>query len=259
MDVKRKNCVFWIIAFTSIFTLTFLNQALSAEKRAVVLATMNWEPYYGQNLPNDGFFTAICRTAFQRAGYEFNVTFVPWARAVEGAKDGTYDGVMGGYYTEERTQHFLYTDVVTESEEILLSLKSSKIPFSSLRDLAPYRIGGIRGGAIEAQWKATGYLTVEEVSTYVQNLEKLRENRIDAIIGDRMMWQYLLNTKHHEFRDLVEEIGPIIQATPLYLLISKKTPNHTTVVTDFNRALKEIKTDGSYEKIIKQYGLNNTP
>lgn len=259
MDARNRTNVILTIVFTSVFTLTLLNQAVCAEKRTIVLATMNWEPHYGENLPNGGFFTVICRTAFQRVGYDIEVKFVPWKRAVEGAKGGSYDGVLGGYFAEERTQYFLYTDAITEVEEILMSRKGAAISFTSLRDLSPYRIGGIRGGVIEAQWKATGYLTLENTKTYEQNLQKLVANRLDVIIGERKMWHYLLKTKHPEWRGRVEEVLPIIQKTYVYIFVSKKTSRYKTIVADFNRGLRAIKEDGTYEDIVHQYGFNHTP
>ena len=83
------------------------DMAFSQDKK-VTLATDPWPPYYGPDLENQGYFTEISRAAFQRAGYQLVVEFVPWKRALKMAKTGKYDGVLGAFYNDERTQWFTH-------------------------------------------------------------------------------------------------------------------------------------------------------
>ncbi|NOR23845.1 MAG: hypothetical protein GQ542_05525 [Desulforhopalus sp.] len=52
------------------------------------MATLNWQPFYGENLPKNGFYAELSREAFKRAGYDLIITFVPWKRAVQMARTG---------------------------------------------------------------------------------------------------------------------------------------------------------------------------
>jgi polar amino acid transport system substrate-binding protein len=49
--------------------------------REITMRTLNWEPYDGEELPRQGFFTELVGTAFERAGHQVKVEFMPWARA----------------------------------------------------------------------------------------------------------------------------------------------------------------------------------
>ena len=36
----------------------------------LTFSTLNWEPFYAEKLPENGFFVAIAREAYKRAGYD---------------------------------------------------------------------------------------------------------------------------------------------------------------------------------------------
>lgn len=79
-----------IVMMTGLVFITLTTDAKGAEKAKIVLATGNWEPYYGETLPNGGIVTEIVRRAFRRVGYELEVKWRPWARAMEVTKQGKY-------------------------------------------------------------------------------------------------------------------------------------------------------------------------
>ena len=60
-----------------------LTPVTEAEQRAITLATVNWEPYYSEQLPDGGPVTEVTKEAFRQVGYEALIKFIPWKRAVE--------------------------------------------------------------------------------------------------------------------------------------------------------------------------------
>ena len=70
---------------------------LAADK-TLKLAATEYPPFYGKELKDHGFITEIIATAFERSGYQINVKFLPWKRALEKTKDGAYDGVFVQFY-----------------------------------------------------------------------------------------------------------------------------------------------------------------
>jgi len=67
----------------------------------VKITTSEWEPYIGESLPNKGFVAEIAKEAFKRGGYEMELTFYPWARAVHMAKNLEVDGYYPEFYAKE--------------------------------------------------------------------------------------------------------------------------------------------------------------
>jgi polar amino acid transport system substrate-binding protein len=75
-----------------------------AQDKVVNISTLNWPPYAGSELPNGGATTEVVRVAFEKIGYEIDVAYRPWKRAIDMAKKGT-DGVIAyfpGYHCQHR-------------------------------------------------------------------------------------------------------------------------------------------------------------
>jgi len=226
-----------------------------AAERKLVLATCNWEPFFGETLLNGGYVIEITREAFRHAGYEIDVKFVPWKRAVELAKTGEYDGVIGTNYSEERARTYRLTDVVYIEENGFFRKKGRSITYTALQDLTPYTIGYMRGGSFGAEFDAATYLKKEDVTDNEMNIRKLKAGRIDLFISARVIVLHLLRTKYPEWKDEIEFIEPPFLLINVHHAISRAVPDYEKVVTDFNRGLKEIRDDGTYQKIFEKHGF----
>lgn len=69
------------------------------------------------------------------------------------------------------------------------------------------------------------------------------------------MAKYLIKNKFPEYLDSLDWIEPPIEKTNLYLVISKKVNDARAKIEAFNLGLKQIKEDGTYDKIIKKRGF----
>jgi len=213
---------------------------------------MNWEPVYGEAQPEGGIYSALAREAFQRAGYQLEISFLPWKRALEDAKVGSYAGVQGAVMSAERDEFFLATDSLMIYEEMFYNHSDQPISYQKFEDLKPYTIGHIRGAVSTDIWRDLG-ITVEEVDDYEQNLKKLMANRIDLMAADKFVMGSLLK-KNPQFEGKVEVILPAIYSVPLPIIISKAISDHIKIVEDFNRGLKDIREDGTFDAIVKRFG-----
>lgn len=225
------------------------------QEKSITLATMNFEPLYGESLPEGGVFTALTREAFRRVGYRIDVQFMPWKRAIETTKRGDYDGVMGAVLNSERAPFFVATEAIVPYETVLFSRSEEIITYTDLSELQSYKIGTVRGISAENILKAAN-LTFESVGEYEQNLKKLMAKRIDLIAGNNFVIPDLLK-KYPEFEGKVRAVSPPLQTRPLRIIVPKKNSHHTAIIADFNRGLREIITDGTFNAIVKKYGFSD--
>lgn len=221
----------------------------------VTLATMNWQPFYGENLQEGGFFTALSREAFKRAGYELKVVFVPWKRAVEQAKNGHYDGLLGAYFIDERTEYFNFTDSIAKNEEFFIQRKGGGITYAQIEDLKKYTIGGIRGGVQVSELIQKGF-NIDVATDEIGNIKKLNAKRVDLIIMGKQQLHYLLrnNEELKQSKREVQFLIPPFKTYDLFNTITKKIVGGEDIVRKFNKALKDMRADGSYDKILKRFG-----
>ncbi|MDX1269724.1 MAG: hypothetical protein R3311_20295, partial [Oceanisphaera sp.] len=55
---------------------------MAARADTLYLASLEWPPYSGPDLPAQGVSVAIVRAAIEAMGHELVVEFFPWSRAV---------------------------------------------------------------------------------------------------------------------------------------------------------------------------------
>lgn len=225
-------------------------------ERRLVLSTMNWEPYYAEYLPDGGPVAEITKEAFRRVGYDVVIEFLPWKRALEQSKIGEYDGLVGAFYSEERSHYFTFSETLTETAVVFASRKGRGITYSSLDDLKPYRIGVLRGAALTQEFDTAAFLKIEEVVEHECNISKLMSERVDLIVMGKFHLLQILNQKFPEWSDEIEIIHPPLKINGLFTAISKQNPDHKRIVLDFNRGLKEIQDNGMLEQIMKRHGVS---
>jgi polar amino acid transport system substrate-binding protein len=241
----------------SILLLAFLSisfQGITGEK-TVSLAVLDWKPYAGEELEKFGFGSQILTAAFNRVGYKVKFNFMPWVRALKDTETGKYDAVCYGYYSDSRVKTYALSNPFIESALVFCKHKDSDISYSSLQDLKSYRIGVIRGYVNTEQFDAADYLTKEEASNETLNLKKLLNKRVDLIVIDKFVAQYLINTVFYKNKSDFEFISPPLKIHPLYVMFSKKVENYEKNLQAFNDGLQQIISDGTRMKIIRSYGL----
>ena len=229
----------------------------SAELNAIEinLVTVDYPPYYGSTLKNERPLTEIVTLAFEKVGYQVDVTYVPWARAVKEAKAGRADGLHGAWYSDERTEWFVYSDKLPGNELVFFKRKGTGPDgFTTYDDLKPYKVGIVRGYRNPPEFD-TAKLKTSEAASDKLNILKLGKGRVDLALIDRANAKYILANELTEYQDSLEAIEPPVEVLPMYLLISKKIDDHQKKVDDFNRGLKILIDEGGVDEILKRHNM----
>lgn len=229
----------------------FLTGIYAEEK--VTLASLDWEPYIGAKLPNNGYVARIAVEAFKTQGYKVTIDYLPWARAVSMATDGDYDGLFPEYYDESRKADFVYSEPFKGGPLGFMKKKSSKIAYKKLEDLKPYTIGTVRGYVNTIEFDLAKYLKKEEVVDDETNIKKLNNDRIDLIVIDKYVGAYIIEKQFPQFKATLEFMNPPLEEKPLFIVFSKKAKDYEKKMNAFNAGLKEIQKNGTYQKIIEEF------
>lgn len=226
-----------------------------AESRKIVLASSEYPPYFGQNLPNFGGISEIVVEAYRRVGYEVEIQFYPWIRALQMVKEGKCDGMFALWRTPEREQWLAFSDPLPANTLGFFKRKADTIVFTRMEDLKSYQIGTVRGYANPVAFEAATYLKRQEVSADVQNLRKLAAHRIDLALIDKALAYYLLRTALPEAQEQLVWLEPPVQVLPQHLVISKQAAEFQRKMDDFNNGLSRITRDGLVNAIRARHGF----
>jgi len=247
--MKRLVIIFVIILLSGV------NGAIAAEK-TFTLTTEPFAPFIGKQFKNDGWTMDVVRAALEPQGYKVILSLRPWARAMSESKEGEHDGLYLAYYTKEREQWYVYSDPIGEVRTGFYKMKANDISYETLQDLKGYNIGLTRDVAISPAFDKADFLKKHFKVRDLQSLKMLPLGRIDLYAVSELVARNLINTKiSPEDRDKYEFMEPPLAVHKLHMAVSKKTPNYMQKLKDFNRGLKRIISDNTYEKILKNHGF----
>ena len=226
---------------------------VKADINEIHLATVNWPPFLSETLPEQGILTAISKEAFKDAGITLKVSFVPWKRALENAKRGKYDGLLGAYKTDERLEYFHYTERLFDSEEGFIKRKGHHFRYQSLDDLKHFDIIVMRGTAPSDDLKALGF-NVIDVAYQSDGLKVLAGGRPALLSMGRLQFLYFTDqgTDLHHLRDKLEVVTPIFKSYGLYNTLYRHHPQAAEIIRKFNQSLAKMHQDGRFDAIVKR-------
>lgn len=250
----------------------------------IILSTLDWEPYIGQNLKNYGYVNEIVSEAFKRVGLKVKVKFFPWSRTVMLSERGIVDGHFPEYFDEGRLKKWIFSDPFPGGPVGLLKRKESNIQYKidprknqlkALRSISSYKIGVVRNYINTADFDRAAalnipedtsemekqkiilnkFLKIEKANDDESTIKMLIHKHVDLIFIDKYVAFYLIKTKFKISKAYFEFIEPPLQINPLYICFSHKSPNFSEKCKLFNKGLSIIKKDGTLTKIMQKHSF----
>ncbi len=193
-----------------VLALIFLYPPAGIAGEKVVLVSLEWPPYTGEDLQAQGATSAIVRAAFKAAGYDLEIRFLPWNRAMESARlDEDIDGYFPEYPDIQRNSEFLCSNSVGKSPIGFAKRQESSFQWQDHTDLTEHLVGVVSGYVNSAKFDVmvkSGMIQVETSVSDVLNLRKVMANRVDLAVVDTNVYHYILEhdsmlySLHHELR-----------------------------------------------------------
>ena len=131
-----KKWLFWVLVLpTSVW-------AVVAEP--LRLASLDWPPYTGYQLEQQGETTVLLRQVFAAMQQEVQTEFLPWSRAIRASeKTG---GLYAGYFPEYQTHNpkFILSDSLGVSELGFVEATAKPLGQLSMAVLAKFQLGVVQ-------------------------------------------------------------------------------------------------------------------
>lgn len=192
--------------------------------------------------------TEICK----RAGIEPEIHDYPLKRALMMTEKGEAAGIFTIFRTEERDQ-FLYfpEETINTVRTMVIGRKYSGFRINSLEDLRDKAIGVMDGRKYGPEFDNIPGLKKEFLKTKEQMILMLNKGRVDVILNSEEPFK-------HEVRKMgIEdkfEMLYLVRENPVYVAFSKTLGEKGEKLSKvFSEALKQMKADGTYEKILNKY------
>lgn len=240
-----------------ILGLVMLFLAEQAMTKEILLASMDYPPFYGEKLDNYGPLIEVIAKSYDAMGYDVKIIFLPWARAIAWSKNGEVDGMVGVWYSPERAEYFLYSEPILSNFIGFYKRKNRDIRYKDYLDLKEqgYKLGSVRG-YIQPKGLQESGIPIMFVSKDLQSFKILSKNRVDLIVVDKEYSRYILaQPRFQEYAKNIEWMEPVLEEKRQHLIISKKAKNPKKKLGDFNEGLQKLRETGGFTKILKKHAF----
>jgi len=163
---------------------------------APMLASTTWPPYVDEALADGGSLSAVLMPTLQGIAPGLRIAYFPWRRTVmTGLRQEGYVGYFPEYDSPEVRQQCYLSRSIGHSPVGFAYLKKGHFDWKTLDDLKGLQLGTVSGYVNDEAFDdkvARGVLRVDTVSTDMMNVQKLLVHRVDVIVIDRNVFEYLL-------------------------------------------------------------------
>lgn len=239
----------------SILVIGICSQAICAEFKVLQSASDPWPPFIDPQNPKEGLSLEIARAAYKTQGYKVEHAYKPWARAITLLKRGEIDIIVNTWMTEERKTFLMYSDTYTANEIKFIKLATDPFEFNGLESLKGKRIGTVRGYGYGDDFTNSKNFERQEVANLHINIKKLIAGRIDLTLEDEIVARVLIAQQDIHLLEKLAFTKNALSKKDMYVTSGLANPHHKEYIEAFNKGLKVIKSNGTYAKIMQQYGI----
>lgn len=239
-----------------IVTIVFLPLAVSAGKITFVSPANLPPKIFIEKSRIKGTYVDIIKAVCQRIGVEPVFQLYPWQRCVRMVKTGEADAIFPPFLTEERTQYLYFpSEAVSLTRNVIFARKGSNIKAKSLEDLKGLLVGvnvGYSYGSKFDDFK--NFLNIDYSKDEEMQVKKLAiksRQRMDVAVASEEPFRFLSKKLgfSHNF-----EIIYVLSAKKSYVAFSKAQGERTRLLAEqFNHALRQLKEDGTVQRIENNY------
>ncbi len=233
-----------------VFITVSISSLLGNDVKVLNFVTLDWQPYVGENLKNEGFTTKILREALKLEGYEIKTHYMPWARALKEAESGKFDAIYPAYFSEERSKAYNTSKSFCAGPLVFFQRDGLDLTYESFEDLKQYKIGVVRGYINTRVFDEATYLNKKVSNSDLQNMLKLAKGRVDLVVIDQFLGLHLINESDDPAMKQLTFIKKPLENKTLHLLVSKNIQNSEKLLDAFHKGLDELERKGEVEKII---------
>jgi len=195
-----------------------------------------------------GFDVELSEAIAKKLGYKMEFVSMGFDALIPAIQTDHIDMIAAGINaTPERAKAIIFSDIYYKDGGYIIIAKKDNTTFSNLDSLANKTIAAQIGTVPVDLAKSVPGSTTKELDSNSQIFMELQAGTVDAAIMDTAVAKYYL--KQGADKDL-KLVGEPMQAEGVVLGFKK---DNTKLRDDVNKALKELKEDGTYKKLYEKW------
>lgn len=221
-----------------------------------------WCPYNCQpGTDKPGYMVEVASKVFADAG-GVDYQLMPWTRALEEAKTGRIQAVIGATRADGEGLVF-GTEALGVTVNVIITKRGERWRYTGIDSLVGKRLAAVSDYSYGPE--LDGYIARHTGDTAKvelaagddvtdQNLKKLLAGRVDVVIEDRNVAEFALVAQGME--GLVD-MHPTDAGTPLFIAFSPADPTAKAKADMLDKGIKALRQSGDLSRILARYGLHD--
>ncbi|WP_019220369.1 transporter substrate-binding domain-containing protein [Bartonella senegalensis] len=242
-----------LLAVVLITSATLFAQLANA-KTLKIASDASYPPFSYVNSNNElqGFDIDISYALCKKMNVECTIVTQDFEGMIPGLLAKKYDAIISSLApTEERLQKIDFTDAYYSTELVVIVHKDSGIKEISAEAFKGKNLG-VQSNTTQAAYAEDHYASeganIKLYPTAIEVKRDLLSRRLDVVITDKLA---AVNWLENEEKDCCQLLGNLEKTKlPIAIAIRK---NNNDLKNKFNEAIKGIREDGTYDKIMKKY------
>jgi len=178
------------------------------------------------------------------------VSTIDFDEVIAGLNSKTFDGSAALWKTEEREKSLLFSEPYLQNRLVLVGLKGMDVSINSIAELTNRKLGLVEGYAYGETLLGATNLQIVYSKSDQQNLEKLFDKKIDYMLVDELLIQYLLKYQLNDVNKYLAIAKQPFEIKTLHFALRKDIPNAESIMSSFNNEIKNMIKDGTYNEIL---------
>ena len=233
-----------------------MSASAAADKELVTALTGKFPPfsYYNKQGKLAGFDVDVSREIARRLKRKSKIIATEWDGILAGLLANKYDAIIGSMaITPERQKKVSFSIPYYNSGAQLFILRDNPDQIYSLDECAGLRIAVVLGETYQS-FIEKNYPEVEVVTfkSSIEIFEMLEQKRISGFVTDRLVGAWQIKKAKRAF----VPVGRMLYSERIGIPVRKK---RSKLLKQINRALSNMKADGTMKEIYRKYfGLNGS-
>lgn len=228
----------------------------AAEDAPLRFATgSDYGPYSEAELPGGGAFNALIRAIYAPGGRAIEIVLTPWEDAKAGTRDGRFDATFPYFLTEDRQQHFIYSDPVLTVENMVFH-RGEDLTITRFEDLDGLRQcvpDGWRTVSPLRQRHAVGAVTLLTAPLMQDCIGALVSGAADFFTLHALVARYALNKADLAPGAIVAADSVSLPSDALHLMVGRTNPVAASIILEFNALLAAARREERIGPLLEGY------
>ncbi|WP_157960351.1 substrate-binding periplasmic protein [Marinimicrobium alkaliphilum] len=219
----------------------------------VTIATGEFPPWTGADLPNGGYVNHLVEAAFNAVDIEVEFVYMPWARAFRETVQGNFHATTYWYDSPERRELMHYSEPLVINRTVFFQRQSAEpIEWEHMDDLAGLRVAATIGYTYTPDFHYainSRNMAGTLVSSELQGMSMLASGRVDLFASDQLTGLHLADNLDIDRNELRIVEPPLIEVEG-YMLAPRTREDSASLMVAFHQGLKRLRHSGALDVIL---------